>query len=1214
MAIPGTVTVTAIIAPTSTGDTYPVTDSIYAIDGLRNVNTNTDRNSISNDRRRQGMLVGVNSTGTTKTIYWSLLPSPWNGTDSDWVLFESGSSSGGTSDSLWTSGSTGYQSIKTNNDSGLDSIGDYSVAEGNGTLANGLASHAEGFGTTASGDYGSHAEGSNTTAFGARSHAEGSTTTALGNFSHSEGVLTTATGQGSHSEGSTTIASGDTSHAEGKNTIAAGNTSHAEGYYVTAIGDYSHAEGVSTTAFGNRSHAEGEVTIAGGEASHSEGNTTYALGGASHAEGNTTYALGGASHAEGQYTSALTIASHAGGMSTFASGGTTQIAIPYIATDNITITLSDPTYATPAVVFAGDVTAEWQPYLYNYCSEFTIYNSSGLTQEIDVGCSAYDIYYDAGSDSTYFVDPTISSTTYTDISGNTFQDTFFNETTAYAEGMYTTASGASTHAEGQLTTAIGQASHAEGFSTTGLGIDSHAEGNTTIASGSSSHAEGTQTTAIGDNSHAEGTQTRAIGSTSHAEGSQTTAIGNGSHAEGFQTVAVGDNSHVEGNGNTALGGFSHAEGGNTKAIGSLSHSEGISTTAVGNYSHAEGQGNVASGAASHVEGFYSTVITDYSHAEGYQTTASGQYGSHSEGFNTKATGATSHAEGYQTSAFGNYSHAEGINTIALNTNSHAEGDSSKASGQASHAEGQNTQALGDTSHAEGGSTLASGQFSHSENYGTQAIGNTSHAEGFITIAIGGNSHTEGQQTTAFGINSHAGGNRSIASGNTSFIHSSFSNVTGDRSVLLGGQNLSGASNDTVYVPYFNIHNLFSGTSIYNLGVDNKGNVVSATTVIVNTNFVPLTGTTSANTITGPLNFNIPTNAGIGSTTGSFAVGYNKNLNNLFDNTQGTYSASYWDATQNYMQYLYRNPNDGSIDNVSCELNMTPYNFDLNVSNYLSGNLSRILLTDKTITLSSTNSGFSGVTYESTTGNYVLTNQTGLSILHRNANDIRYPIVTGISFNNSTYDLTIKRNDNISLTSNLGILASDMTVTGGTYNSITGVATFTNNSGGSFNVSGFLTGFTDIKTTAFTYSNNVFNITQSDNSKYTAVINTMTGLTINGSLSATTYLGLPNDINVTGGTYSAGTAVFTNNTGGTFSVTGFSTGGGGGVSKFALTTGLTANTPIIVSHNLNSLDVMAQIKDLTANELIVLSIDLYTLNSIRITSNVNIASIRVIVIG
>jgi hypothetical protein len=51
----------------------------------------------------------------------------------------------------------------------------------------------------------------------------------------------------------------------------------------------------------------------------------------------------------------------------------------------------------------------------------------------------------------------------------------------------------------------------------------------------------------------------------------------------------------------------------------------------------------------------------------------------------------------------------------------------------------------------------------------------------------------------------------------------------------------------------------------------------------------------------------------------------------------------------------------------------------------------------------------------------------------------------------------------------------------------------------------------------------------------------TGGTINGltasTISATTYQNLPLDVNITGGTYSAGTITFTNTTGGTFNVTG-----------------------------------------------------------------------------
>jgi hypothetical protein len=53
-----------------------------------------------------------------------------------------------------------------------------------------------------------------------------------------------------------------------------------------------------------------------------------------------------------------------------------------------------------------------------------------------------------------------------------------------------------------------------------------------------------------------------------------------------------------------------------------------------------------------------------------------------------------------------------------------------------------------------------------------------------------------------------------------------------------------------------------------------------------------------------------------------------------------------------------------------------------------------------------------------------------------------------------------------------------------------------------------------------------------------------GLTAN-TISATTYQNLPQDIFVTGGTYTSGNAIFTNNSGGTFTVTGFAVGGGGG---------------------------------------------------------------------
>ena len=106
--------------------------------------------------------------------------------------------------------------------------------------------------------------------------------------------------------------------------------------------------------------------------------------------------------------------------------------------------------------------------------------------------------------------------------------------------------------------------------------------------------------------------------------------------------------------------------------------------------------------------------------------------------------------------------------------------------------------------------------------------------------------------------------------------------------------------------------------------------------------------------------------------------------------------------------------------------------------------------------------------------------------------------------------------------------------------------FTGNSTG---MSAITVSATTIKTPSFTANNGGITAT-------TVYTNT---------ISATTYYNLPIDIFVTGGTYSTGTATFTNNTGGTFTVTGFSDGGGsvftGGTvtGPTIFTSGLSANT-------------------------------------------------------
>lgn len=83
---------------------------------------------------------------------------------------------------------------------------------------------------------------------------------------------------------------------------------------------------------------------------------------------------------------------------------------------------------------------------------------------------------------------------------------------------------------------------------------------------------------------------------------------------------------------------------------------------------------------------------------------------------------------------------------------------------------------------------------------------------------------------------------------------------------------------------------------------------------------------------------------------------------------------------------------------------------------------------------------------------------------------------------------------------------------------------------------------DTYVTGFTYNdNNVLTIKQNQGqADLTATINTMSGLTVNGTLiattvSATTYQNLPTDVRVTGATYLDNTFTYANNTGGTFSV-------------------------------------------------------------------------------
>jgi hypothetical protein len=147
--------------------------------------------------------------------------------------------------------------------------------------------------------------------------------------------------------------------------------------------------------------------------------------------------------------------------------------------------------------------------------------------------------------------------------------------------------------------------------------------------------------------------------------------------------------------------------------------------------------------------------------------------------------------------------------------------------------------------------------------------------------------------------------------------------------------------------------------------------------------------------------------------------------------------------------------------------------------------------------------------------------------------------------------------------------NDFAVTGGSFSNVTNVLTLTNVTGGTIPITGF-TSF-DRAISAFTYNNaNTLIIDDNSGNTYTATIDIMTGITINGDLSvtgntnvgslsattisATTYQNLPVSFDrfVTGFTYNDNTFTIFDNSGSTFDAT------------IDVMTGLTINGDLLVT--------------------------------------------------
>lgn len=462
---------------------------------------------------------------------------------------------------------------------------------------------------------------------------------ATGQGSHVEGYISTASGNYSHAENYDTLASGNYSHAEGEEAEASGVASYAGGYRAIASGNYSHAEGKSSIASGIGSHAEGKTTTASGDSSHTEGEKTEASGVASHAEGYWTHAVGDNAHTEGYYTKAIGNYSHAEG---------------YVEDTNSPDNLEE-------IILTGAKNAT--TYTYNSIPTWTTIGDIIQNNNTYAKITAIDRV-----NSTITLDKTLSSLETLD---NTEVFRIQNGIVAY-----------------------GEASHAEGFFSQAIGNYSHAEGDRSKAKGNSSHAEGHDTLTYGN--------------TSHAEGIRTIAYGNGSHAEGFDTLAIGAGSHAEGN---------NVDYPRSKLI-ITGDASATTYTLVSNASIEEGE----------------TIV--YYKSESSFTTA--------KVISVDSTNKTFTVDKTLSSTAITQREAFSLTSGALGSGSHIEGEGALASGAYSHAEGSCTVASGTNSHAEGNGTIAARASSHAEGRKTQASGNYSHAEGYYTIAAGERQHVQGQ--------------------------------------------------------------------------------------------------------------------------------------------------------------------------------------------------------------------------------------------------------------------------------------------------------------------------------------------------------------------------------------------------------------------------------------------------------------------------------------
>jgi len=280
-------------------------------------------------------------------------------------------------------------------------------------------------------------------------------------------------------------------------------------------------------------------------------------------------------------------------------------------------------------------------------------------------------------------------------------------------------------------------------------------------------------------------------------------------------IGGGSSNDASGEVNTILGGCKNAHTGKNLIASTIGG--GVGNTTLNSYNL------IGGGLANTTRGIYSTVVG------GCTNKTSTSFGTIIGGKNNASVGCYSFIGGGSDNIGNNpYSVIGGGIFNLVNSNCGVIGGGicniiNPNSPNSSIIGGSSNRILSETSIIGGGSV--------NQTYGINSV----IGGGRANTTIGGNSAIlGGQGNTASGAYSSVlGGSNNTAVGQNSSIMSTNSYVTGNRSLVLGGQNLLGTQDDTVYVPYLNINDLGTNSSVNNLGVDINGNVVIGQGVIGN---------------------------------------------------------------------------------------------------------------------------------------------------------------------------------------------------------------------------------------------------------------------------------------------------------------------------------------------------------------------------------------------